>query len=221
MRVAMLAPLVEAVPPKQYGGTERVISALTEELVRRGPRCRPLRLRRFGDVGRRWFRLPDRPPARSSIRDYTAYTLVAIVGGLRRGGRFRPDPQPQRLPGVRLARLDGDADRDDHARPARSAGSAALLRASFPEQRLVSISRRSTNVAAEANWIGTVHNGIARRSFPAPERGAITSSFSAGSAPKSAPIGRSRSRATSACGSSSRPRSIRSIRRTTTAPSRR
>src|SRR5581483_2986150 len=36
MRIAMLAPLAEAVPPKQYGGTERVVSALTEELVRRG-----------------------------------------------------------------------------------------------------------------------------------------------------------------------------------------
>jgi hypothetical protein len=36
MRIAMLAPLIEAVPPALYGGTERVISVLTEELVRRG-----------------------------------------------------------------------------------------------------------------------------------------------------------------------------------------
>ena len=36
MRIAQVAPLYEAVPPKLYGGTERVVSLLTEELVRRG-----------------------------------------------------------------------------------------------------------------------------------------------------------------------------------------
>jgi len=36
MKIAQIAPLIERVPPKTYGGTERVIHALTEELVRRG-----------------------------------------------------------------------------------------------------------------------------------------------------------------------------------------
>lgn len=36
MRIAQLAPLWERVPPKTYGGTELVVSLLTEELVRRG-----------------------------------------------------------------------------------------------------------------------------------------------------------------------------------------
>jgi glycosyltransferase involved in cell wall biosynthesis len=36
MRIAQIAPIVERVPPKKYGGTERVVHALTEELVRRG-----------------------------------------------------------------------------------------------------------------------------------------------------------------------------------------
>lgn len=36
MRIAQIAPLAERVPPKKYGGTERVVYALTEELVRRG-----------------------------------------------------------------------------------------------------------------------------------------------------------------------------------------
>ncbi len=36
MRIAQVAPLFEAVPPQLYGGTERVVSILTEELVRRG-----------------------------------------------------------------------------------------------------------------------------------------------------------------------------------------
>ncbi len=36
MKIAQIAPIVERVPPKKYGGTERVVHALTEELVRRG-----------------------------------------------------------------------------------------------------------------------------------------------------------------------------------------
>jgi len=36
MRIAQIAPVIERVPPKKYGGTERMVYALTEELVRRG-----------------------------------------------------------------------------------------------------------------------------------------------------------------------------------------
>ena len=36
MRIAQVAPLYESVPPKLYGGTERVVSYLTEELVEMG-----------------------------------------------------------------------------------------------------------------------------------------------------------------------------------------
>ena len=36
MRIAQIAPLFESVPPRLYGGTERVVSYLTEELIRQG-----------------------------------------------------------------------------------------------------------------------------------------------------------------------------------------
>ena len=36
LRIAQVAPLYESVPPKLYGGTERVVAYLTEELIRRG-----------------------------------------------------------------------------------------------------------------------------------------------------------------------------------------
>ena len=36
MRIAQIAPLAESVPPRLYGGTERIVSYLTEELVRQG-----------------------------------------------------------------------------------------------------------------------------------------------------------------------------------------
>ncbi len=37
MRIAQIAPLIESVPPKAYGGTERIVAYLTDELVRPGP----------------------------------------------------------------------------------------------------------------------------------------------------------------------------------------
>jgi hypothetical protein len=36
VKIAQVAPLIESVPPKLYGGTERIVSYLTEELVRQG-----------------------------------------------------------------------------------------------------------------------------------------------------------------------------------------
>lgn len=36
MKIAQIAPLAERCPPKLYGGTERIVSYLTEELVRQG-----------------------------------------------------------------------------------------------------------------------------------------------------------------------------------------
>jgi hypothetical protein len=36
MKIAQIAPLVESCPPKLYGGTERIVFYLTEELARRG-----------------------------------------------------------------------------------------------------------------------------------------------------------------------------------------
>jgi glycosyltransferase involved in cell wall biosynthesis len=36
MKIAQIAPLFEGVPPKLYGGTERIVSYLTEELIRHG-----------------------------------------------------------------------------------------------------------------------------------------------------------------------------------------
>jgi hypothetical protein len=46
MRIAQVAPLVESVPPKHYGGTERIVAYLTEELVRRSLRTPAGQLRK-------------------------------------------------------------------------------------------------------------------------------------------------------------------------------
>src|SRR5690242_15709324 len=36
MKIAQIAPLFESVPPRLYGGTERIVSYLTEELIKQG-----------------------------------------------------------------------------------------------------------------------------------------------------------------------------------------
>ena len=36
MKIAQISPLMESVPPRLYGGSERIVSYLTDELVRQG-----------------------------------------------------------------------------------------------------------------------------------------------------------------------------------------
>src|SRR5688572_24165195 len=88
MRVAMVAPLTEPVPPPLYGGTERVVSLLTEELVRRG---HDVALFASGDSRTaaelvaccdRGLRLdPD-------VTDYVAYAMTQLGAVYRRAGDF-------------------------------------------------------------------------------------------------------------------------------------
>ena len=88
MRIAMLAPLMEAIPPRQYGGSERVVSLLTEELVRRG---HDVTLFASGDSQtsaelvaccERGLRLDD------GVTDYVAYTITQLHAVYRRAGEF-------------------------------------------------------------------------------------------------------------------------------------
>ncbi|HEV7448583.1 MAG TPA: glycosyltransferase, partial [Steroidobacteraceae bacterium] len=74
MRIAQIAPLAEAVPPKLYGGTERVVSWLTEELVRKG---HEVTLFASGDSRTLGQLVPCVPKALrlAGVRDHTAYQL--------------------------------------------------------------------------------------------------------------------------------------------------
>ena len=51
MHIAQIAPLTEAIPPKLYGGTERVVSWLTEELIALGHEVTLFASGDFRDVG--------------------------------------------------------------------------------------------------------------------------------------------------------------------------
>ena len=87
MRIAQIAPLAESVPPKLYGGTERVVSWLTEELVRQGHQ---VTLFASGDSETSAELVPCVPHALrlAGVRDHTANLLVMLSEVRRRANEF-------------------------------------------------------------------------------------------------------------------------------------
>ena len=164
MRIAMLAPLIEPVPPPQYGGTERVVSVLTEELVRRG---HDVTLFASGDsvTGARlsafWPRGLRLDPR---VDCYLPYELAQVGDMYARADEFDVIHNHvgwMAFPFARLAstptittvhgRLDLRLTRAPHKL--------------FPEQPLVSISESQRRPMNDAHWIATVYNGIDLSNF--------------------------------------------------------
>src|SRR5215813_6249878 len=88
MRIAQVAPLFESVPPKLYGGTERVVSYLTEELVRQG---HEVTLFASGDSVTGAELVPCCPRALrldESCRDTLAPHVLMLERVFREAGRF-------------------------------------------------------------------------------------------------------------------------------------
>src|SRR5689334_25100719 len=87
MRIAQVAPLAEAVPPKLYGGTERVVCWLTEELVQHG---HEVTLFASGDSMTGASLVPAVPQALrlAGVRDHTASLLVMLDQVRRRAEEF-------------------------------------------------------------------------------------------------------------------------------------
>ena len=78
MRIALVAPLAEAVPPKFYGGTGRVVSWLAEELVRQRAAGYLIRERRVGD-GAELFVCNESVRARARFNLYNHSILFAAT----------------------------------------------------------------------------------------------------------------------------------------------
>ena len=159
MRIAQIAPLAERVPPQLYGGTERVVSALTEELVRRG---HAVTLFASGDSRTAATLVPIVPRALRldpSVQDAYAYTMLELGVAFGRAGAFDlihnhldyfawPFARLTRTPVVTT--LHGRLDLPDLLPVVRE----------YREQPLVSISDAQRAPLAWANWVSTVHNGI-------------------------------------------------------------
>lgn len=159
MRIAQVAPLVEAVPPKLYGGTERIVSYLTEELVRAG---HEVTLFASGDscTSARLVALRERAlrldPA---VLDAVPHILVMLAEVRRRAAQFdvlhfHVDflhfPIFHDLAAHTVTTLHGRADLPD----------LPPLYRYFPQYPLVSISNDQRRPLASANWIGTVYHGL-------------------------------------------------------------
>lgn len=164
MRIAQVAPLIESVPPEAYGGTERVVSYLTEELVRRG---HEVTLFASGDSSTRARLVSTCPRALRSdanCRDPFARQIVLLEHVYRMSREFDlvhfhvdyvhfPMSRRQRLP--RLTTLHGRLDAPELQDLCRV----------FMDEPLVSISRSQQDPLADAHWLGTVYHGLPEEQF--------------------------------------------------------
>jgi len=169
MRIAQVAPLAESVPPKLYGGTERVVSWLTEELVSLG---HDVTLFATGDsvtsaqlvpVGQRAIRL-TRPSPDPAIA--TAELLEAVAQTSHGFDVIHSHLDWVHLPLLRclqvpfLTTLHGRLDLPN----------IEVIGQRFPNAPFVSISQSQRTPAPQMNWLANIHHGLPLGLLPFTDR---------------------------------------------------
>jgi glycosyltransferase involved in cell wall biosynthesis len=159
MRIAQVSPLYERVPPKLYGGTERVVSYLTEELVAQG---HEVTLFASGDSITRAHLVPC---AKQALRldpgchDPLAHHVLMLERVFARAGEFDVIhfhcdylhfPLSRRFAGAQVTTLHGRLDLPD----------LPALYEEFDDMPVVSISDAQRQPLPWINWQGTVHHGL-------------------------------------------------------------
>jgi glycosyltransferase involved in cell wall biosynthesis len=158
MKIAQIAPLVESVPPTLYGGTERVVSWLTEELVAEG---HEVTLFASGDSRTAAELVPIVPRALrlDGIHNSTAYNIIMLDRVVARSNEFDVMhfhidffhyPLFRNMAHKTLTTLHGRQDLPELP---------ALYR-TFPHMPLVSISDHQRKPVPPVNWCGTVYHGL-------------------------------------------------------------
>ncbi len=169
VRIAQVAPLIESVPPRLYGGTERVVSYLTEELVELG---HEVTLFASGDSRTRAVLHPGCPRALRfdpSCSEPMAYQIAMIEQVRQAAAHFDiihfhnnwlhlPIFRREDVPSVTT--LHGRLDLPE-LKP---------LFAEFCDVPMISISDAQRRPASWANWIGTIHHGLPTRLLSPPAR---------------------------------------------------
>ncbi len=164
MKIAQVAPLAESVPPRLYGGTERVVSSLTEELVRRGHNVVLFASGDSDTSAELVACCPEGLRLNPHVRDHVAYTMIELGKVSARAREFDiihnhldylalPTARQTETPMVTTlhGRLDLPELQDVYAE--------------FSEQYLVSISNAQRRPLCHARWLATVYNGIDLRHF--------------------------------------------------------
>lgn len=161
MKIAQIAPLWESVPPKLYGGTERIVSYLTEELVRLG---HDVTLFASGDSVTAARLVPASPESlrlRTGIfnRDAPLVMLLEKAFGaseqfdvLHSHLDFIGFPVVRRCTAPVITTLHGRLDLPE----------LVPVFQEFAEMPLVSISNAQRKPLSWANWQATVHHGLPR-----------------------------------------------------------
>ena len=189
MHIAQVAPLTEAIPPKLYGGTERVVSWLTEELIALGHEVTlfasgdSVTSARLEAVWPRALRLDG------AVRDPNALHMMMLERVYQRAGGFRFPALSSRLLSVLAVFAAADAVRDDAARPARSARAPAGVR--YFQLGAGGVDFQCAAPAAAAGAIGCAPCITACRSdllTPKPVKPSLFRAFSAASRRKRASI---------------------------------
>jgi len=164
MKIAQIAPLAEAVPPKLYGGTERVVSYLTEELVALG---HDVTLFASGDsvtAAKLAAMAPQALRLDKSIGDANAPVFLMLEKVLRRAHEFdvlhfHLDYMPfslfTRQPTPHVTTLHGRLDLPE-------IWGHYELHNTVP---LISISDSQRKPMAWANWAQTIHHGLPENLF--------------------------------------------------------
>jgi glycosyltransferase involved in cell wall biosynthesis len=159
MRIAQIAPLAESVPPRLYGGTERIVSYLTEELVRAG---HDITLFASGDSITSAKLAPCIPTALrldAAVHDPIPYLMLMLDRARRAADafdifHFHIDalhfPLFRPLAGRTLTTMHGRQDLPD----------LKALYLGFSDMPLVSISDAQRKPIASANFAATIHHGI-------------------------------------------------------------
>jgi glycosyltransferase involved in cell wall biosynthesis len=159
MRIALVAPLAEAVPPRLYGGTERVVSWLAAELVRQGYRVSLFASAESRTAAELVIGAPQSLRL-AGIRDHLGSTLAMLREVRRRADdfdiiHFHLDLLPQALfhdlAHKCLVTLHGRLDLPE----------IWPLYQAYPEMPLVSISHAQRRpMPPSANWFATIPHGL-------------------------------------------------------------
>jgi glycosyltransferase involved in cell wall biosynthesis len=157
--------LYERVPPKLYGGTERIVSYLTEELVRQG---HDVTLFASGDsiTKAELVRCCDLALRLNPVvKDPLPYHIMMLEQVRQRAHEF--DVIHFHVDLLHFPLIREFADRTVTTTHGRlDLVDLAPFYRMFPEIPLVSISDDQRKPIADANWVGTVHHGLPKDLLP-------------------------------------------------------